>query len=125
MLQPGRIPFYVTCYNRLACSEVREFEYREKTPTLSRPNALKCAPEDELWFQMCLIRLLNLGSEENLLNYSIKKCEKCQIIGLINSSRNDVAKWRMTKGSQGSIKSDGMNHNDYMIQSLLEDKLCK
>ena len=24
----GRIPFYVTCSNRLACSEVREFEYR-------------------------------------------------------------------------------------------------
>lgn len=25
---PGRVPFYVTCSNRLACSEVREFEYR-------------------------------------------------------------------------------------------------
>ncbi|XP_022136635.1 calmodulin-binding transcription activator 3 isoform X3 [Momordica charantia] len=26
----GRVPFYVTCSNRLACSEVREFEYRVK-----------------------------------------------------------------------------------------------
>ena len=26
----GRVPFYVTCSNRLACSEVREFEYRRK-----------------------------------------------------------------------------------------------
>ncbi|KAK4424328.1 Calmodulin-binding transcription activator 2 [Sesamum alatum] len=25
---PGLIPFYVTCSNRLACSEIREFEYR-------------------------------------------------------------------------------------------------
>ncbi|RDX65241.1 Calmodulin-binding transcription activator 2, partial [Mucuna pruriens] len=25
----GRVPFYVTCSNRLACSEVREFDYRE------------------------------------------------------------------------------------------------
>ncbi|XP_047325089.1 calmodulin-binding transcription activator 3-like isoform X2 [Impatiens glandulifera] len=25
----GRIPFYVTCSNRLACSEVREFEYKD------------------------------------------------------------------------------------------------
>ncbi|KAK4254255.1 hypothetical protein QN277_009659 [Acacia crassicarpa] len=25
----GRLPFYVTCSNRLACSEVREFDYRE------------------------------------------------------------------------------------------------
>lgn len=24
----GRVPFYVTCSNRVACSEVREFEYR-------------------------------------------------------------------------------------------------
>ncbi|XP_022740214.1 calmodulin-binding transcription activator 3-like [Durio zibethinus] len=26
--EAGRVPFYVTCSNRLACSEVREFEYR-------------------------------------------------------------------------------------------------
>ncbi|CAA0838153.1 Calmodulin-binding transcription activator 1 [Striga hermonthica] len=26
--EPGLVPFYVTCSNRLACSEVREFEYR-------------------------------------------------------------------------------------------------
>ncbi|KAG2409948.1 Calmodulin-binding transcription activator [Vigna angularis] len=25
----GRVPFYITCSNRFACSEVREFEYRE------------------------------------------------------------------------------------------------
>ncbi|XP_026437762.1 calmodulin-binding transcription activator 2-like isoform X1 [Papaver somniferum] len=25
----GRVPFYITCSNRLACSEVREFEFRE------------------------------------------------------------------------------------------------
>ncbi|KAJ0082785.1 hypothetical protein Patl1_12395 [Pistacia atlantica] len=25
----GRVPFYVTCSNRLACSELREFEYRD------------------------------------------------------------------------------------------------
>ncbi|KAJ6841509.1 calmodulin-binding transcription activator 3-like [Iris pallida] len=26
----GQVPFYITCSNRLACSEVREFEYRER-----------------------------------------------------------------------------------------------
>ncbi|XP_073159520.1 calmodulin-binding transcription activator 2-like isoform X2 [Henckelia pumila] len=26
--KPGTVPFYVTCSNRLACSEIREFEYR-------------------------------------------------------------------------------------------------
>lgn len=28
-LKVGRVPFYVTCSNRLACSEVREFDYTE------------------------------------------------------------------------------------------------
>ncbi|KAI4296364.1 hypothetical protein L6164_036328 [Bauhinia variegata] len=28
----GRVPFYVTCSNRLACSEVREFDYKEGFP---------------------------------------------------------------------------------------------
>ncbi|KAG5386814.1 hypothetical protein IGI04_038284 [Brassica rapa subsp. trilocularis] len=28
MREAGRVPFYVTCSNRLACSEVREFEYK-------------------------------------------------------------------------------------------------
>ncbi|CAA0807333.1 Calmodulin-binding transcription activator 2 [Striga hermonthica] len=29
--KPGLVPFYVTCSNRLACSEIREFEYRSVT----------------------------------------------------------------------------------------------
>lgn len=28
--KPGVVPFYVTCSNRLACSEIREFEYRSE-----------------------------------------------------------------------------------------------
>ncbi|KAI4325938.1 hypothetical protein MLD38_031299 [Melastoma candidum] len=30
MHEEGRVPFYITCSNRLACSEIREFEYRGK-----------------------------------------------------------------------------------------------
>ncbi|CAA6675590.1 unnamed protein product [Spirodela intermedia] len=30
--KPGRVHFYVTCSNRLACSEIREFEYRVSCP---------------------------------------------------------------------------------------------
>ncbi|XP_022955591.1 calmodulin-binding transcription activator 3-like isoform X3 [Cucurbita moschata] len=122
---PGRIPFYVTCCNRLACSEVREFEFREKLPTLSVPNAIKCASEDELRFQMRLTRLLNLCLEEKWLDCSIKNCEKCKIIGLMKSSRSDIAKWRMMEGISIPLISDGMNPRDFMIQTLLVDKLCE
>lgn len=104
---------------------MREFEYREKPPTLSAANAIKCAQEDEVWFQMRLKRLLNLGLEEKRSNCSIKKCEQCQIVGLVNSSRSDIAKWRMIEGIPIPLKSDGMNPMDFMIQTLLEDKLCE
>ncbi|XP_022137836.1 calmodulin-binding transcription activator 3-like isoform X2 [Momordica charantia] len=123
---PGRIPFYVTCCNRLACSEVREFEYREKPPNLSVPDAITAsAPEDEIRLQMRLISLLNLGVEEKWLNCSIQKCEKCQIRSLINSERSNSAKWRMMKGISTALKSEQMTPRDLMIQTLLEDKLCE
>lgn len=98
---PGRVPFYVTCSNRLACSEVREFEYREK-PQIS------CTPEDELRLQIQLGKLLNLGSEKKPLNCSILDCEKCKLKGDICSLR---------------IKIDHLMPSDILIQNLLKDRL--
>lgn len=49
---PGRVPLYITCSNRLACSEVREFEYREKPPEASSSVTGKTLPEDEVQFQI-------------------------------------------------------------------------
>lgn len=33
----GRVPFYVTCSNRLACSEVREFQFDEHPTKILGP----------------------------------------------------------------------------------------
>lgn len=76
---PGRVPFYVTCSNRLACSEVREFEYREKPPGFSFITAVKCTVQEELHFQVCLAKLLHTGPGRNWLDCSVEECDKCKL----------------------------------------------
>ncbi|XP_021714178.1 calmodulin-binding transcription activator 3-like isoform X1 [Chenopodium quinoa] len=49
----GRVPFYVTCSNRLACSEVREFEYQDKFMHAVDATSL---------IQIKFCKLLSLGS---------------------------------------------------------------
>ncbi|XP_078445478.1 calmodulin-binding transcription activator 2-like isoform X2 [Wolffia australiana] len=65
-LPPGRVPFYVSRSNRLACSQIREFEYRDKgNEGASSPPS--CAgeekEEEEINLRMRLARLLSAGSE--------------------------------------------------------------
>ncbi|KAL5567487.1 hypothetical protein UlMin_024062 [Ulmus minor] len=62
---PGRVPFYVTCRNTLACSEVRDFEFQEK------PLGIAITPKEEVRFQIWLGKLLNLGPEGKCLDCSI------------------------------------------------------
>uniref|UniRef100_A0A5B6ZN30 Putative calmodulin-binding transcription activator 3 isoform X1 n=2 Tax=Davidia involucrata TaxID=16924 RepID=A0A5B6ZN30_DAVIN len=113
---PGRVPFYITCSNRLACSEVREFEYREKPSGISFSVAV---PEDEVRFQIRLAKILHLGLERKWLDCSIVECDKCKLknntYSVISDSKND---W-------GRIKEEWnyVNHRDVLIQNLLKDKL--
>ncbi|KAL9393544.1 hypothetical protein Peur_012829 [Populus x canadensis] len=53
----GRVPFYVTCSNRVACSEVREFEYSHVQDITY--NYINIATED---LHMRLAKLLSLSS---------------------------------------------------------------
>ncbi|XP_062108917.1 calmodulin-binding transcription activator 3-like isoform X2 [Humulus lupulus] len=101
---PGRVPFYVTCSNRLACSEVREFEYREKPQVIAENRA----PEDELRLQIRLGKLLNLSPEMKSLNCSGLNCDKCNLIGKKPSMR---------------IKTNHLTSSDILIQNLLKDRL--
>jgi len=55
----GRVPFYVTCSNRVACSEVREFEYRLSHVQDITYNYINIATED---LHMRLAKLLSLSS---------------------------------------------------------------
>ncbi|KAK9934071.1 hypothetical protein M0R45_021230 [Rubus argutus] len=115
----GCVPFYLTCRNRLACSEVREFEYREPIGI-----AINCSREDELRFQIRLTKLLNLGSERKWLECSALDCDKCKLKSSICTMRsNSGSDWVIADGASMACKSDYMTHRDVLIQNLLKDRL--
>ncbi|XP_024983261.1 calmodulin-binding transcription activator 2-like isoform X2 [Cynara cardunculus var. scolymus] len=107
-----RVPFYITCGNRLACSEVREFEYVEKP-------AEHPVDEDELVLMIRLSKLLSsLGIQRKWLGCSMMNCEKCKLKDVICSLVRDKERsWkRITEAFKG-------NSEELLIQNLLKDKL--
>ncbi|KAG7995696.1 hypothetical protein I3843_01G123000 [Carya illinoinensis] len=121
---PGCVPFYVTCSNRLACSEVREFEYREKPSGTVFPLAVKCVPKDEVCFQMRLVKLLNLGRVRNRFDCSTQDCDKCKLKSTIYSMRSESGN-DMGRVEEISLtfNSNHMNPREELIQCLLKDRL--
>ncbi|RDX97826.1 Calmodulin-binding transcription activator 2, partial [Mucuna pruriens] len=117
---PGRVPFYVTCSNRLACSEVREFEFAENPTKFLGPVGIKISPEDEVRLQMRLLKLLDLGPDNKWLKCSVSECDKCKLKGTMYSMRDDSGVFEDT------FQIDGIgliNHRDVLFQRLMRDKL--
>ncbi|CAN6466613.1 unnamed protein product [Victoria cruziana] len=120
---PGRVPFYVTCSNRLACSEVREFEYREG-PSLSLPVGLKGSLEDETFLQVRFAKMLVLGSEKRRLNCSLENCEKCLSKKEILSLRDDdTSEWNAIEKSVKDMDGNYKSARELLMQKMLKDKL--
>jgi hypothetical protein len=117
---PGRVPFYVTCSNRLACSEVREFEYHENPSKFIGPDGIKISPEDEVQLQIRLLRLVELEPDNKWFKCSVPECEKCKRMETMYSVRDDSEVFGET------FKIDGRDHNntrDVLFQRLMRDKL--
>ena len=120
--EAGRVPFYVTCSNRLACSEVREFEYRvshiQDIDTVDHPssNAIEI-------LDMRFGRLLCLGSSSPYSNtYNI--ADISQLSSKINSLlKEDIEEWdqmlRLNSGKE--IFPEKMK--EQLLQKLLKEKL--
>ncbi|KAI3936847.1 hypothetical protein MKW92_033557 [Papaver armeniacum] len=116
----GRVPFYITCSNRLACSEVREFEYRENASEPS-PLAVKIEGEEEVSIQVRMAKMLYLGLDRELLNCSVQNCDKCAL-------RNVFLLLEVTKKKRGGIEEASVSGNhknpkDALIEKLLKDRL--
>ncbi|XVF62366.1 hypothetical protein PTKIN_Ptkin09bG0002000 [Pterospermum kingtungense] len=106
---PGRVPFYVTCSNRLACSEVREFEYREKPPFTM---AVKSTAKEEMDLLVRLAKLLNIGPRRKWLGCSVGECVKCR-------TKNSIYLMGVARGN------DCIQSKEGLIQNLLKDRLCR
>lgn len=63
--QSGRVPFYVTCSNRVACSEVREFEYRDSEAHYMETSRSQANGVNEMHLHIRLEKLLTLGPDDH------------------------------------------------------------
>ncbi|KDP27989.1 hypothetical protein JCGZ_19069 [Jatropha curcas] len=109
----GRVPFYITRRNRLACSEVREFEFRENPSSIAFLT-IRSVQDKMLHLQVRLAKLLNLGPDRKWLDCSIEGCNKCKLKETLYSMR---------KGSTDEVTC--VETKDNLVQSLLKDRLCE
>ncbi|KAL4369390.1 hypothetical protein GQ457_05G008410 [Hibiscus cannabinus] len=120
--EAGRVPFYVTCSNRLACSEVREFEYRvshnQDIDTADHPssNAMEI-------LDMRFGRLLCLGSGSPDYNTN-SLADISHLSSKINSLlKEDINGWdqMLALNSEEDILLEKIK--DQLLQKLLKEKL--
>ncbi|MQL91488.1 hypothetical protein Taro_024098 [Colocasia esculenta] len=120
---PGRVPFYITCSNRLACSEIREFEYREKHSgdfSLAQKSEVK----DEIRLQIRFAKMLSLGVDRNMVSCSVEKCPKCGLRKeLFWMLHDDKIEWDKIEKDHRDFEGCYGNPRDALLQKLLKSKL--
>uniref|UniRef100_J3LPD2 CG-1 domain-containing protein n=1 Tax=Oryza brachyantha TaxID=4533 RepID=J3LPD2_ORYBR len=118
--QSGRVPFYVTCSNRIACSEVREFEYRDSDAQYTEASASHSQANviNEMHLQIRLEKLLSLGPNDNQL--LVCGNEKHELINAINSLMLDE-KWSDQESPSGL--TDDLTTTNQSLKKLVKEKL--
>uniref|UniRef100_A0A0E0I479 CG-1 domain-containing protein n=1 Tax=Oryza nivara TaxID=4536 RepID=A0A0E0I479_ORYNI len=81
----GRVPFYVTCSNRVACSEVREFEFRDSDARQMDTSDPQTTGINEMHLHIRLEKLLSLGPDDYEKYVMSDGKEKSEIINTISS----------------------------------------
>lgn len=115
----GKVNICITCGNREACSEVREFEYRTKSDICTHSNLPGTEPYKNPEELVSLVRFAQL-----LLSDEKQK-------GDASESRNDISgKSTMSEDSWSQVidalligTSTSSNTLDWLLQELLKDKL--
>ncbi|MED6145813.1 hypothetical protein PIB30_028683 [Stylosanthes scabra] len=113
---PGRVPFYVTCSNRLACSEIREFEYLENPTKSVSHGGVEIKPKDEVRLEVRLLKLLDLGPESMYWKCSVPECENCKLKRTMYLTRDENENFEI-------CESNHMSSRDVLFQRLVSDKL--
>ncbi|KAK9690838.1 hypothetical protein RND81_09G157400 [Saponaria officinalis] len=122
----GRVPFYVTCSNRFACSQVREFEFVLESQDVNSGNAV-CADMKEKQLLLQLERLLSKRSsgyvdsskyikQQPVVNKIFLLMEDELCMGVENHLKEKLLSWLLDK-----LADDGKGPNilDEKGQGLL------
>ncbi|XP_010555366.1 PREDICTED: calmodulin-binding transcription activator 3 [Tarenaya hassleriana] len=124
MHEVARVPFYITCSNRLACSEVREFEFRVgHAPAMDRgrDDSTHISIEN---LQARFVKLLcsksvcptSVASTDSDLSHVNKK-----ISSLLVENTNDLDQMLTVSDSGNVLSSEKMKNQ--LIEKLLKEKL--
>ncbi|XP_072089740.1 calmodulin-binding transcription activator 3 isoform X4 [Arachis hypogaea] len=119
----GRIPFYVTCSNRLACSEIREFDFRD-IYTQEVNNAAEQRESISDNFSVRFEELLYMGHTLPQNFDPISVSEKSELRSKISSLlRKEEDDW--DKLLKLTLEKDfsPQNVQEHLLQNLLKDKL--
>ncbi|CAA3029837.1 calmodulin-binding transcription activator 3 [Olea europaea subsp. europaea] len=116
----GRVPFYVTCSNRLACSEVREFEFRTTDVQVVDIADAGSIISSETALHMRFGKLLSLGSVQTSVQKGAAENDLCS---KISSLLKDDSEWEqmLNLTTQDEFSVDRVQ--DQLLQKLLKEKL--
>ncbi|KAK6923395.1 IPT domain [Dillenia turbinata] len=120
----GRVPFYVTCSNRLACSEVREFEYRVNPIRDMEITDVCLDAVDKNNLYMRFGKLLSMQSVHPPDSSSSNEVERSHLSSKISSLLKEEddewsQMWKLT--SEEDFSPDKVK--EQLINKLLKEKL--
>nr|CAB3455006.1 unnamed protein product [Digitaria exilis] len=115
----GRVPFYVTCSNRVACSEVREFEFRDSETHYMETSDPHTAGINDMHLHIRLDKLLSLEPED-YEKYVLSNGNKSELIDTINSLMLDDNLSNLALSSDEKELTTVRNQN---IEKQVKEKL--
>ncbi|TKV97726.1 hypothetical protein SEVIR_9G514300v4 [Setaria viridis] len=120
--KPGRVPFYVTCSNRLACSEIREFEFRpSNSQHIDGPTPHDIA--NKTYLQMRLDDLLSLGQDEYQATVSNPTKDMIDLSKKISSLMTDNDSWSELLKLAGDNELATDDKQDQFFENRVKEKL--
>ncbi|XP_029119343.1 calmodulin-binding transcription activator 3 isoform X2 [Elaeis guineensis] len=119
----GRVHFYVTCSNRLACSEVREFEFRENDVQYMEASDSYGSNTNEMRLHIRLEKLLTLGPVDHLKAVPDSTKENLHLRNKISSLMMEADdEWsNLLKLTHEGFSPDSAR--DRLLEKLMKEKL--
>ncbi|KAK7831520.1 calmodulin-binding transcription activator 2 [Quercus suber] len=118
----GRVPFYVTCSNRLACSEVREFDYRVGSIKDIDIAVIYGGATTEMLLHMRLERLLSLISVGPPSHFVEGVPEKRELISKVISLKEEEEYYQMAEPISQNDPSQ-YEVKEHLLKILMKEKL--
>ncbi|KAG8099343.1 hypothetical protein GUJ93_ZPchr0013g34826 [Zizania palustris] len=116
----GQVPFYVTCSNRVACSEVREFEFRDSETRYMDTSVSHMTGINEMHLHIRLENLLSLGADDYEKYVMSDGNEKSELINTISSLMLDE---KLSKLAVPSDEKEVSTARDQNTEKLVKEKL--